>query len=328
MAYTLVYLDPEGGEQRFMLEKDHSYRIGASSVNDLVFKQRDISREHAVLSVKENSFHIVDLDSKNGTFVNGNRTSGAEFGLGDYVNLSTGRFFIVDEISGSVESGFQERNISAFTDDDDSGDVTRALCRCFEVDDFINLFGNTVRAMDGEEECNPLVWGVNRLGLRSGLVLYRDDAGQVCVVSSAGDLGSLLGQDIDFDRLVNHIHPADEPRVQHLREIDNDILVAALRDEHYLVLRYESSPPAVGDVLILSAAINALLLVDQLRSTARQGPGLDLGALRKLPLAEARKNFEDWMISEVLRESGGNQSEAARRLGMTRAGLYKRLKKG
>ncbi len=327
MSFTLVYLDPDGGEKRIRIEKNSSYKIGASSSNDIVFPQRDVSREHAVLSVGDGSFRILDLKSKNGTFVNGNRTSQAEFDLGDFVNLSSARFFIVDQISVSEAGDFQERDVSAFVEEGESGGATKVLCRCISYDDIINLFGTTARAMEGRLDADPLVWGVNLLGLKSGLVLHRDAVGQLSVIASAGDIGTLIARNLDFEALSDHVRNGQEPRVQHLQEIDDDVLVAALRDDHFLLLRYESSPPAVGDVLILAAAINMLLLVRGLQPSAAGPEDIDLKSLKKMSLADARRKFEGWMIDEVLRECRGNQSEAARRLGMTRAGLYKRLKK-
>lgn len=326
MSYTLIYLNPEVGETRFPLKKDGSYKIGASSSNDIVFPQRDISREHAVLTIKGENFRIVDLKSKNGTFVNGNRTAAAEFGPGDYVNLSSGRFVIVDQASETGGDEFRELDFSAFGLDADSGGGTTALCRCLDLDDFVDLFATTARAIGGGDDADLLIWGVSRLGLSSGMLLQRSSDGHVSVISSAGDLGDLLNRDLDLNTLADRARPAQEPCVQHVQELGSDVILAALRDRHFLVLQYESSPPAVGDILILSAAVN-MVLMGKKRKAEENSSGLDIGALRSLPLAEARHAFEDWMIHEVLRDCAGNQSEAARRLGMTRAGLYKRMKK-
>ena len=68
--FILVYTHPSEGEHRFDLVPGRSYRIGSRPDNDIVIDQKDVSRRHAVLRVHDGSFHITDLDSKNGTFIN------------------------------------------------------------------------------------------------------------------------------------------------------------------------------------------------------------------------------------------------------------------
>jgi transcriptional regulator of acetoin/glycerol metabolism len=53
----------------------------------------------------------------------------------------------------------------------------------------------------------------------------------------------------------------------------------------------------------------------------------DLGALAQRPLAEARADFERWRILRALHDSGGNQSQAAMDLGLSRAGLFKKMRR-
>jgi DNA-binding NtrC family response regulator len=60
---------------------------------------------------------------------------------------------------------------------------------------------------------------------------------------------------------------------------------------------------------------------------AGMGGGPDLESLVGGGLAEAREGFEAWMIRRVLAECAGNQAEAARRLGLSRAGLFKKVRK-
>ena len=66
-------------------------RIGrAADRNDLVLDDGQVSREHAVLKKMRNTFMLVDLDSANGTFVNGQRikerilTNGDSVAIGKY----------------------------------------------------------------------------------------------------------------------------------------------------------------------------------------------------------------------------------------------------
>ena len=68
---VLMLLD--GTDQR-PLVLDHSpYRIGRKSDNDLVLPDTRVSRAHAEVVLEENAHWLVDLGSKHGTYVNGER---------------------------------------------------------------------------------------------------------------------------------------------------------------------------------------------------------------------------------------------------------------
>jgi len=57
--------------QSFELEPGKEYTVGRHSENDIVIADRNISRNHFKIQVKENKYFVTDLDSKNGTFVGG-----------------------------------------------------------------------------------------------------------------------------------------------------------------------------------------------------------------------------------------------------------------
>jgi pSer/pThr/pTyr-binding forkhead associated (FHA) protein len=50
--------------------------LGAAVGNDLVFPDARMSRNHAVLERRGSSVELADLNSENGTFVNGDRITG------------------------------------------------------------------------------------------------------------------------------------------------------------------------------------------------------------------------------------------------------------
>jgi two-component system nitrogen regulation response regulator NtrX len=61
--------------------------------------------------------------------------------------------------------------------------------------------------------------------------------------------------------------------------------------------------------------------------TAASVPLPDLAALAHKPLADGRTDFERWRILRALHDSGGNQSQAAQALGISRAGLFKKMRR-
>jgi hypothetical protein len=62
-------------------------RLGAAVGNDLSFDDDLISRNHAVFERRGSSVELVDLNSENGTFVNGDRISRRRIAKGDRLSL-------------------------------------------------------------------------------------------------------------------------------------------------------------------------------------------------------------------------------------------------
>ena len=85
--------------------------------------------------------------------------------------------------------------------------------------------------------------------------------------------------------------------------------------------------------LMTRAASDLVVGVGDLSPHIREGlialdaPPPDLGELAQVSLAEGREAFETWRIQRALVESGWNQSAAAQRLGLSRAGLFKKMRK-
>jgi hypothetical protein len=83
LTYLLVCfpLDPVA------LEPGMSYTIGRAAENDIIFPVGQISREHARIEWKGDGFELVDLDSHNGTFVNGETIDRRGLRYGDQVKI-------------------------------------------------------------------------------------------------------------------------------------------------------------------------------------------------------------------------------------------------
>lgn len=84
----LQWTDDDGQAQRWELP-DREVILGRRPSADLVFSQAFVSGHHAKLLEEDGNLMLVDLESTNGTFVNGHRvqrekvTSGDKIGLGD-----------------------------------------------------------------------------------------------------------------------------------------------------------------------------------------------------------------------------------------------------
>ena len=74
----------DGNAVSFVLESGET-RIGSSRSNDLVLAQRGVSRRHAVLDARGEGAFVEDLESRNGTSINGERVpaEGSKVEVGD-----------------------------------------------------------------------------------------------------------------------------------------------------------------------------------------------------------------------------------------------------
>ncbi|MEN3583968.1 ATP-binding cassette domain-containing protein [Streptomyces sp. ZYX-F-203] len=74
-------------------------RIGRTADNDLVVDDLTVSRHHAELrALDDGTFEILDLDSHNGTYLNGLRVAAGLVGPGDIVGIGHSDFSLVGEV--------------------------------------------------------------------------------------------------------------------------------------------------------------------------------------------------------------------------------------
>lgn len=91
-----------GNAQRILSLRMQRVTIGRSDENDLILAQDPtVSRHHAVLEQVSNLWRIRDLQSSNGTFVNGTRVrAAAQVNPGDRVSVGSSSLMIVDATEG------------------------------------------------------------------------------------------------------------------------------------------------------------------------------------------------------------------------------------
>ncbi len=93
----LVYTD-QGIHHEFVLELDRdAYSIGRNPMCDLRVNNPSMSRKHAEIRTNGEGFVIADLDSSNGTFVNGRRIDTSPLANGDVVLCGEFRFTFTGE---------------------------------------------------------------------------------------------------------------------------------------------------------------------------------------------------------------------------------------
>jgi adenylate cyclase len=70
-----LVLQSESGTRRFALVEGRCWTVGRGEENNIVIKDRCISRNHAMLQCTDGGYYLIDMGSSNGTFVNGRRVN-------------------------------------------------------------------------------------------------------------------------------------------------------------------------------------------------------------------------------------------------------------
>ncbi|XP_008551661.1 uncharacterized protein LOC103574088 [Microplitis demolitor] len=73
------YLEPLGSTDPIPLPESKGYTCGRERTNDVMLMSPSISRKHCLFMIAQNRFQVWDLNSSNGTYINGRRIVASEF---------------------------------------------------------------------------------------------------------------------------------------------------------------------------------------------------------------------------------------------------------
>jgi signal transduction histidine kinase/pSer/pThr/pTyr-binding forkhead associated (FHA) protein len=111
VATLLVIHGSEPGK-RFTVDRP-TVRVGRDSSNDIRLLDHEVSRQHAELRESDGGYDIIDLNSSNGTFVNGRRITEARLNSGD--RLQIGQTAFLFGTGTTLARGDLARKISLIT---------------------------------------------------------------------------------------------------------------------------------------------------------------------------------------------------------------------
>src|ERR1700676_4200875 len=88
----------QGSEQKDLVMDRTPFTVGRKVDKDLVIADPRVSRDHAQITKEGQEFFLVDLGSKHGTFVNGERVQRQKLERGDRRELGAGDspFFLLN----------------------------------------------------------------------------------------------------------------------------------------------------------------------------------------------------------------------------------------
>ena len=88
MLHLRIVWSPDREENLSVRDKDLPFTIGRDKENKLHIDSTAVSRFHAILFVDDGEYFIRDMDSTNGTFLNGKKTKKARINPGDKITVA------------------------------------------------------------------------------------------------------------------------------------------------------------------------------------------------------------------------------------------------
>ena len=173
----------QGRDQGSRFQLDHAtITIGRESSNSVQLHDTEVSREHAELRCEDSTYYVRDLDSSNGTFVNGRRVEDQQLVSGDQVQLGSTRLLFTGIIGGQIEDLSEKVSIVAERADDDHSRILHAMSQS-EGSEFLTPMG-------ADETTSPFL-----ARARSNLqIMYRT----ALAVSHTLDIDQLLARIMDM----------------------------------------------------------------------------------------------------------------------------------
>lgn len=114
----LIVSHSNQNDKRFLLE--NVTRIGRSFSNDIVLESPMVSAQHAEIVKSGNAYYIIDLDSSNGTILNGELIhENLELLDGDIVDIADFRLTFIEEESDVNDKNMNYNN--SFTNNTQGG---------------------------------------------------------------------------------------------------------------------------------------------------------------------------------------------------------------
>lgn len=176
---VLMLLD--GTDQRSLVLDHSPFRIGRKSDNDLVLPDTRVSRAHAEVILEKNAHFIVDLGSKHGTYVNGERVMRHQLVRNDRIEVGARDGLILVFAPTKPHSSSREflRQITAIPSNK-SSDLEK-----------LRVFLDAARKLNATSVLDDILATL----LETSLRLTQAERGFVYLLGSDGELRLALGQD-------------------------------------------------------------------------------------------------------------------------------------
>jgi hypothetical protein len=230
----------QGGE--FPLEENREIIVGRSSDLDMVLVEEMVSRRHARIQLQNGSISIDDLNSTNGTFVNGERVTHAELQEGDRVLIGSNILKVVTtEGTGTAHDAMPNtqmgRAAGRRTEDSRmSGDLEE-----IPLPDLLQLFGSSRKTATLIITTDT---HLGRIHLNEGLVHFVEMESSTGEPLEVGGLKAIYRM-ICWERGVFELTPKDPRTFENPLETSvQEVLMEGFRQKDELVQLQQRLPDA------------------------------------------------------------------------------------
>ena len=190
----------EGTDRRSLVLEHFPFTVGRRTDRDLVLTDPRVSREHAQFMRDSDGIYIEDQSSRQGTFVNGERTARKKLTRNDRLEFGVqGASFVLFNPDRSVSS-IAQQFISQFS----SWKPSSGAGSDFEM---LNVFLEAARKLNSTSVLEDVLQTLLEASLRltkaeRGFVFLRDPAGEMRMVAGRDKNGDLIHDDSTISKSV------------------------------------------------------------------------------------------------------------------------------
>ena len=262
MMLELVLFD--GSDRRFEIRRDDELTVGTAAHCNVRLQSPDVSRRHALVLFRRGRLVVLDLGSKNGTFVNGRRIdTEEEIAAGDTLRFSSVSAQVLPPPGSSGSKGYP-----AVDGLDPSSDSSGQHAEMATSDGVPAILNESLLWLLARWE-EPAVaatrslveWLVTYRAARGAAVIEAAD-GDLSVIAVHGDLASMLTEPVDFEPL-GAAGPA-VPRPESLQLMVRGRRVVAVRsaERPWLVLVPGSGMPDSQEIDLYARLLGVATRLD------------------------------------------------------------------
>jgi len=153
IGHLKVFEGEEKQDRVYPLKDKDVYYVGRSSDVDVPLSDMKVSRKHIKIERRGNRYRVVDLGSKNGTFLNGKRVRMALLSDGDQIRIgfTVLQFFLAEAGTHIVESRMKKQTCSICGKEVSEADLLAGKAEQLEGNIYCPDCVKTVEAVDKDE---------------------------------------------------------------------------------------------------------------------------------------------------------------------------------